>query len=109
MKLSDRIKLKTVNTKYDERLNEIETIEWIDLGKCSIMPNTAAKVTRGNDGKEYLYAYEIIMKVPKNLFGSRIVPQEGDDIHIAKADGTINKECKVSGFVTLRNWLKIWV
>lgn len=109
MKLSDRIRLKLINTKYDERLNEVENIDWIDLGKCMIMPNTAAKITRGNDGKEYLYSYEIMMKIPKDLFGHKIVPKEGDDIHIIKGDGTIDKTCKVVGFVTLRNWVKLWV
>lgn len=109
MRLSDNIRLKIVNTKYDDRLNEVETIEWLDLGKCIIMPNSAAKITRGNDGKEFLYSYEIMMKIPKDLFGHKLVPKEGNDVHIVKADGTIDKICKIVGFVTLRDWIKIWV
>ena len=104
MKLSDSIELKTVVSGFNENLDEIESIEWIKLGKCIINPNTAAKLTIGNDGKEYLYSYEIMMKKPKGIF-----PKEGDEIHIVKQDGTIDKVCKVSGFVTLKTWLKLWV
>ena len=37
------------------------------------------------------------------------IPKENDMIHFVKKDGTIDKICRVSGFVTLRNWMKIWV
>ena len=109
MRLSDNIELKQVHTEYDNRLNEVEVVEWLPLGKCIITPNTAARLTRGNDGKEYVYSYEIIMKIPKNLFGQRVIPKENDEVHIVKEDGSIDKVCKVSGFVTMRSWLKIWV
>lgn len=104
MNLSDRIELKIVSFGLDENLNEIETVSWVTLGKCLITPNTAARLTKGNDGKDYIYSYEVIMRKPKSD-----IPRENDIIHIVKKDGTIDKECRVQGFVTLRNWLKIWV
>ena len=104
MNLSDRIEVKVTTVSLDDNLNEVCRTEWIDLGKCFITPNSSASRTRGNDGKDYIYSYEIIMRKPKTY-----IPKENDIIHIAKKDRTIDKECRVNGFVTLRNWMKIWV
>lgn len=104
MNLPDKIRFERNYTFLNENLNEVNLVEWIDLGKCLIMPNTSASKTKGNDGKEYIYSYEIILRKPKEY-----IPKENDMIHIVKKDGTIDKVCKVSGFVTLRNWLKLWV
>lgn len=104
MNLSDKIELGVSETSIDENLNEVSQLNWIDLGKCLITPNSSASRTIGNDGKEYIYSYEIIMRKPKTN-----IPKENDMIHFVKKDGTIDKTCRVSGFVTLRNWMKIWV
>lgn len=103
MRLGDKIEILVVSSGYDENLDPVETREWISLGKCVINPNTSAAKTKANDGEEYIYSYLIIMKK------AGIIPKEGDVVHIQKEDGTIDKECRVSGFVTLRNWVKIWV
>ena len=104
MNLSDKIQFKTTYTYLNENLNEVSNTEWVDLGKCLIMPNTSASKTKGNDGKEYIYSYEILLRKPKNY-----LPKENDIIRIIKKDGSIDKECRVNGFVTLRTWLKLWV
>lgn len=104
MNLSDIIELGTPIASQDQNLNEVSTISWTSLGKCLITPNSAASKTRSNDGKDYIYSYEIIMRKPKNT-----IPKENQIIHIVKKDGTIDETCRVKGFVTLRNWLKIWV
>lgn len=105
MNLSDSIELQEVISDFDENLNEIEVKEWILLGKCHIMPNTSARLTKTNDGKGYVYAYEILMHKPKK----QVFPKENDLVRIKKKDGTIDKECRVIGFVTMRYWLKLWV
>lgn len=111
MKLSDTIELKKVEVTTDDKLNEIETIKWVSLGKCVIMPNTSARQTRGNDGTTYIYSCEILFKKAKSYYYSAVelVPKENDEVHIVKSDGTIDKVCRVSGFVTMGNWVKIWV
>lgn len=105
MNLSDTIGLVSVISGYDENLDPIETKETVPLGKCSIIQNTSAQQTTLNDGKEYIYSYVVVMRKNKNT----VIPTEGNVIHITKKDGTIDKECIVKGFVTLRNWVKIWV
>lgn len=104
MKLGDYIEIKEVYSEYDAKLNEVEVVQWIPLGKCIIVPNTSAKITKTNDGEEYIYSYEVIMKKPKS-----IIPSENKEVHIIKEDGTIDTICRVKGFVTMRNWLKIWL
>lgn len=104
MNLSDKIQLETNVVFVNEKLNEVNITKWIDLGKCLIMPNTSAAKIKGNDGKDFIYSYEVIMRKPKEY-----IPKENDMVHIIKKDRTIDKICRVSGFVTLKNWLKIWV
>lgn len=104
MNLSDKIELEVNYTFLNENLNEVCLTEWVNLGKCLIMPNNAASKMKGNDGKEYIYSYEIVMRKPKSN-----LPKENDRIHIMKKDGTIDTICQVKGFVTLRNWMKLWV
>lgn len=104
MNLPDKIALEVTVAFVNENLNEVNYTEWVDLGKCLIMPNTSAAKMKGNDGKEYIYSYEIVMRKPKTN-----IPKENDMIHFVKKDGTIDKICRMSGFVTLRNWMKIWV
>lgn len=103
MRLDDNIEVLVVTSGYDENLDPVETREWVSLGKCIITPNTSAARTKTNDGQEYIYSYLILMRK------ASIIPKENDLIHIRKKDGTIDKECRISGFVTLRNWVKIWV
>lgn len=104
MNLSDTIELGIPTVAQDMELNEVSTMDWAMLGKCLVTPNSAANKVKGNDGKDYVYSYEVIMRKPKN-----IVPRENQMIHIVKKDKTVDKTLRVIGFVTLRNWLKIWV
>lgn len=105
MRLDDSISILVVNSGYDDNLDPVETQEWVSLGKCIITPNTSAAKIKTKDGEEYIYSYLVLMRIPAN----KIIPKEDDVIHIRKKDGTIDKECRVSGFVTLRNWVKVWV
>lgn len=111
MNLSDTIELKKAEIITDEMLNEVETTKWVSLGKCIIMPNTSAKHIRGNDGSIFIYSYEILFKKAKSYYYStlELIPRANDEIHIVKADGSIDQVCKVSGFVTMGNWVKVWV
>jgi hypothetical protein len=103
MRLEDDITLLTVTKTTDADLNEIETTLSQSLGKCIICPNTSARLTSSEDGQQYIYSYLLIMRKPS------VIPTENSRIHIKKKDGTVDKDCTVKGFVTLRNWLKIWV
>ena len=105
MVLNDDISLLVVTTEIDENLDAIEVSEWVYLGKCSIVQNSSARRIALKDGMEYTYSYEIYLRNKKGLK----ITKDGDTIHITKKDGTIDKDCIVTGFVTLRNWVKIWV
>lgn len=106
MNLSDKIQLIRITRTEDERLNPIEIKEVVNLGKCVIVQNSLAAKIKSNDGKDYVYSYVVYMRKPKHIDD---IPKENDIIHITKKDGTIDKDCRVVGFVTLKNWLKIWV
>ncbi len=94
---------------YDENFNPIEpTEEWLEFSKCFISFNTAAQKIRLNDGQEYIYSYYVIAPLTKQRYPN--VPMEGDKVRIVKADGTIDKEMEVKGFVTYKKrYLKIWL
>lgn len=106
MNLSDKIRLIQITITEDERLNPIETRTIVNLGKCAIIQNSSAAKVKSNDGKDYIYSYVVYLRKPKRI---DYIPKENDIIRITKKDGTIDKECRVVGFVTLKNWLKIWV
>lgn len=103
MKLDDSITLTKVISTVDAELNPVETETVTDLGKCCIVKNDRASIIATNDGKQYIFAYQIFMRKPK------LIPDVNDRIHITKKDGTINQDCIVTDRVTLKNWLKIWV
>ena len=105
MNLSDDIRLMVITSRVDENLDPIEITEWVDLGKCAIVQNSSARKIILNDGVEYSYSYEVFYRKKKDM----PIPHEGDTIHIIKKDGTIDKDCKVAGFMTMRNWIKLWV
>lgn len=106
MRLEDKIVLKRVIVGQDKHLNPTETIQEIDLGKCIITPNSSATKIKGNDGSDYVYDYLIIMRKPKDI---TLIPQANEKVRIIKKDGSIDRTCRVSGYVTLRRWLKIWL
>ncbi len=131
MNLSDRIFLRRADIWYDSELapredastlvtTDSESVTdgsgtplsdhagavWADLGKCVITPNSSAAKTRGNDGRDYIYAYEVYMRKPKD---AGLIPRDNDIVRITKSDGSIDRECRVAGFVTLRNWVKLWL
>ena len=105
MVLNDEIKLLVTTTVEDENLDTIEIRDWVTLGKCAIIQNSSAKRIILNDGKEYAYSYEVYLRIKNGME----IPNEGDVIHLTKKDKTIDKDCHVAGFVTLKNWLKVWV
>lgn len=92
--------------EFDEDLNPVEWTEWQQEFKCKILPNTSARKVTGNDGADYVYSYEVFLRKPRQ---AAFIPRDNDIVHITKKDGTIDKDCRCIGFVTLRNWLKLWV
>lgn len=129
MNLSDRILLRKADEWYDSELNPREKARflatlsaevitdlsgvpladrnvWTDIGKCIVTPNSSAAKTRGNDGRDYIYAYEVYMRKPKD---ASLIPHDNDIVRIRKSDGSVDRECRVAGFVTLRNWVKLWL
>lgn len=131
MNLSDHISLRRAEVWYDSELAPREDARqlvssvqeavtdddgtplsdhteavWTDLGKCVITPNSSAAKTRGNDGRDYIYAYEVYMRKPKD---TSLIPRDNDIVRIRKSDGSVDKECRVAGFATLRNWVKLWL
>lgn len=105
MQFSDSIKYKTAEKYTDDNLDVVEDVEWLDLGKCIIMPNTAARQVKGNDSEPRMYSYEVIMRKPKAH-----IPVEDEWVHITKKDGTIDTDAQVIGFVTMKGrFLKLWV
>lgn len=113
MRFTDELKIQsTLNGGFDEDGNPIEGEPfWMLFGKeknAIIFPNKKASKVRLNDGSEYIYAYEIIVKLKKELIP--LIPKEGQKVHIRKYDGTIDVTKEVVGFVTLKSrYLKIWV
>lgn len=95
---------------YDENGDPITATDviYIDFGKCIIIPNQQAQKITLADGSTYQYSYEIIALLKNSLYS--LIPHEGDRIWLTKKDKTINCECEVKGFVTLkRRYLKLWV
>lgn len=103
MRLDDTLELYTVESDYDSNLNAVESVKVVNIGKCKILPNSKAVKTRGNDGSEFVYSFEIFVRNPKQIV------VEGDKIHFRKKDGTIDRTMTVQGFVTLRKWERLWV
>lgn len=106
MNLSDRIQLIKCNVTQDAQLNPIEVKTLVELGKCAIVKNSSAATIKGNDGNAYNYSYVVYMRKPKDVM---MIPCKDDIVHISKKDGTIDSEHRVVDFVTLKNWLKIWL
>lgn len=119
MVLDDKLYTFQELIELDDDLNEVETQvfdpatgqltdggAWNFLGKCKIMPNTAANVVKLNDGTTYIYSYEIVLRKPKDI---ALIPMEDKLVRFVKKDATIDTQARVKGFVTLKQWLKIWV
>lgn len=101
--------LRVTGGGVDENLDPVEpTEEWVDFSKCFISFNSAAQKVRLNDGQEYIYSYSVIAPLKSSTYG--LIPKEGCNVHIRKADGTIDKQMEVKGFVTYKKrYLKIWL
>lgn len=106
MNLSDRIRVTVIANATDEDLNPIERTEQQQEFKCKIIPNSSAKKVTGNDGLDYVYSYEVYMRMPKD---KNLIPRENQVVHITKKDGTIDRDSRCIGFVTLRNWVRLWL
>jgi len=110
MRLDDDLYVLQISDQtFDEGGNPIApTEEWSEFGKCVIFPNSSAATTRLNDGTEYIYAFEVVAKLKKDLYP--LIPKEGSRVRIVKSDGTIDQTLTVKGFVTLKKrYLKIWL
>ena len=111
MKYEDSLSVLNVRgASYDEYGNPVEANEngWVDFLKCFISFNSSAQKVRLNDGEEFIYSYYIICPLRKNLYD--YIPKEGDRVRFVKADGTIDAEMEVKGFVTYKKrFLKVWV
>lgn len=95
---------------YDENNDPIIDVDasFAEFAKCFISFNSAAQKIRLNDGSEYVYSYYVIAPLKKSLYP--LIPKEGDEVRIQKADGTVDKVMVVRGFVTYkRRYLKIWL
>lgn len=104
MRLDDKIRLKVATEKIDEFYNRKEEVSWLELGKCCILPNGDASETEGEYNKIRSYNFIVFMRLPKTRY-----PKEGDVIHLSKKGGSVDTDATVTGFVVLRNWLKLWV
>ena len=112
MNFKDKLYIRqTTEGGYDEELNPIEpTSEWLEVGKCIILPNERAQSVSLNDGEEYIYTYEIIAPIKKKHYTDGLIPKEGATVRFVKEDGTIDKQAEVAGFVTLKKrYVKIWI
>lgn len=88
--------------------NSVTTAYMSDFGKCVIFPNDRASTITLADGNAFSYAYEVIAPLSKRKY--KMLPKEGDIVHISKQDGTVDKTMEVKGFVTLKKrYLKIWL
>lgn len=110
MTFEDILKILTLSGGgYDENNDPIESKEeWKDFSKCFISFNSSAQKITLHDGSEYQYSYYVIAPLKESLYP--LIPKEGDHVRIIKADGTIDKELEVRGFVTYKKrYLKIWL
>ncbi len=110
MRFEDELKVKQKPTpSYDENGNAI-AIEggWVELTRCFISFNSSAQKVLLNDGSEYAYSYYVIFPLNKAIYDD--IPREGSVVKIRKADGTIDCEKEVKGFVTYKQrFAKIWL
>lgn len=95
--------------KYDCNGDAIETeTVYVDFSKCFISFNSNAQKIRLHDGTEYQYTYYVISPLKKSIY--HLIPKEGQWVKIRKADGTIDCEMEVRGFVTYKKrFVKIWL
>lgn len=112
MNFEDTLRVRTASTEgvYDDDGNPIEPTEgeWVDFGKCVILPNSRASIIGLADGQQYVYTYEVYAPLSKAKYP--LIPKEGDKVVIKKKDGTIDKEMEVKGFVTYKKrYLKLWL
>lgn len=98
---NDKIELYVNSTEagHDENFNPVipEKI-LIDLGKCNIHGNPAAKKVPSADGEDYIYSYQVVIETIPSIF-----PKLGDKVRITKSDGSISGlEMTVVGFGTMK-------
>lgn len=97
---------------YDENGDPVEPVRtWVVFGKeknAIIFPNNKANKMSLADGQEFVYSYEVIVKLKKALYS--LIPKQGDRVWLHKSDDTINKDMEVKGFLTLKKrYLKLWL
>lgn len=78
-----------------------------EFGKCFLSFNKAAAHVQLADGQDYQYSFYIIAPLKKALYP--LIPVEGEQVIVKKADETVYCRLKVSGFVTYKKrFLKVW-
>lgn len=106
MNFDDKLYKTKQTTHVDDELDEVVVSQNVGTAmKCKILPNSDARKIKGEDGEDYVYSYVIFLRKPR----TGTYPVQNDTIHIIKKDGSIDKFCKCRGFVTIKNYVKIWV
>ena len=105
----ERVDIDIEKCMFDENMNPKKpATEFFPLAKCFISFNSSAQKVRLNDGQEYIYTYYVLLPLKKSIY--HLIPKEGSKVRIKKADGTINSEMEVKGFVTYKKrYLKVWL
>lgn len=108
----DEVEYLTSYYLYDDNGNEVVSeTTWLVFGKernAIISPNSRANKVSLHDGKDFVYSYEVVVKLKKQLYP--LIPKDGARVWVHKADGTIDKDMEVRGFVTLKKrYLKLWL
>lgn len=106
---SEEAEVSLADAEFDEDMNPRQMQwEYYPFSKCFISFNSSAQKIRLNDGQEYVYSYYVILPLKRSIY--HLIPKEGEKVHITKADGTIDKEMEVRGFVTYKKrYLKLWL
>ncbi len=78
-----------------------------DFGRCFLSFNKAAANVQLADGHDYQYSFYIIAPLKKALYP--LIPREGEQVIVRKADDTVFCRLTVAGFVTYKKrFLKVW-
>lgn len=98
---NDKIELyvDSSNAAHDEDFNPVipEKVP-VDLGRCKIHGNPAARKVQSADGEDYVYSYQVVIETIPSIF-----PKLGDKVRITKSDGSISGlEMTVAGFGTMK-------
>ena len=106
---TEQVGIREACVMFDENMDARQpSSTFFLLANCFISFNSQAQKIHLHDGSDYVYSYYVILPLKKSIY--HLIPREGDVVRITKADGTINAEKEVKGFVTYKKrYLKIWL